>query len=562
MGVRAMMVLRGQTAHFAVYYDDALANGIALADAVLAGCESDLAQLSAFFGGIMAASAYTVNLQAGVGSASHATCLDTDIFYPAGNASPDGVLSTIDAEVAEVLMATQNLGFNCGFSNGEALSRVLPTVLYPERAVFFSIGSDWLNSSSPARPDFVSSNAPTDQDSIATGCGMLFLNYLAHQLNFSWQQIIAAAGPTLAQTATNLGVPNPFGDFAALLAAHFPVGTTTDLPDDDPFPLTAQPTLYIRHNLADDGTSHTGPLANSPDIIVKNSFVPSAVFSTPLSIYSDQESDQYVLAGQENFLYLRVWNRGPDATDVTANVYWSPPATLVTPNLWHFITGATLPHVAVPGNIVEVTQPLGWDQSAIPAPGHYCFIATVGNAESPAPNPGTFNTFQDFVNYIYAHNNITWRNFNVAAMGQAKHGHFRGFVALPFLITGAWDQPQPFAFDVIANLPGGARLALETSHRLARLWKQAPKTVEEHEDVDADPDDRHRARIFVAPHGTHHLGQIELPAETAAPSHLLVSVPAAQRKRTYEVAIRQTWREREVGRITWRFSPRARPLPG
>ncbi|HSY47972.1 MAG TPA: hypothetical protein VLC46_04095 [Thermoanaerobaculia bacterium] len=549
-----MMIQAGQTTNFIVSYDDRLAKGAAMANAVLAGCENDLAQMSALFGGILPATLpFQIELKHGAGSAGHATCLATTISYPAKDASPQSVLSTVDAEVAEVLMATQNLGFNCSFSNGEALSRVVPTVLYPERTWAFSVGNDWLNS---PRQDYVTVNDPTDQNPISIGCGTLFLNYLAHQLNLGWQAIITAAGNTLGQTAANLGVPTAFADFSALLALHFPAGTPTNLPDDNPFPLLSQPTLYIRHNLADNGTSHTGPESKSPDIIVKNTLFPQDQFATQISIASDNESDRSVLAGQTNYLYVRVWNRGTDATDVTADVYWSPPATLVTPSLWTFITGAILAHVPGPGNIVEVTQPLAWDQSLIPAPGHYCFIATVGNAENPAPSPGTFSTFDDFVNYIAAHNNIAWRNFNVVAnAGKHSKGRFQGFVALPFLIPGAWDRAHAFVLETTADLPKGALMAVEVPSWLGRKLEPAPTEVEEHEDTKADGDDRSRSRISVKPDGPHVVGQIELPAATRAASHMLVSIPAEHLQGTYEVAIRQLYKGREVGRITWRLVP-------
>ena len=55
---------------------------------------------------------------------------------------------------------------------------------------------------------------------------------------------------------------------------------------------------------------------------------PQATFSTPASIASANESDADVLAGQTNYVYLRVWNRGEAAAqNVFANVYYSPPAT-------------------------------------------------------------------------------------------------------------------------------------------------------------------------------------------------------------------------------------------
>ena len=560
------MVSAGQTANFLVSYDDSItlangyqATGLALAQAVLASCENDLATFSSLFGGIMPAPAslpFQINLVPGGGGAGHPGCLSTVISVFISHTSDTvGVPLTMDAEVAEVFMATQGQGVNCGFSNGEALSRALPTVLHPQLRWRFMNGTSWLNSTNPTRPDWVTNTNPTDQDFVSIGCGTLFLNDLAYQLNFSWRDIIAAGAATLAQTAANLGVNNAFANFNSLLNQYFPVNQQANLVDDDPFPL-GRPSLYLRHNLDDDGTSQIGPLSSSPDIIVKNNSVanPQATYSTPASINSDTESDPDVIAGQDNFVYLRVWNRGTDATNVTATVYWSPPATLVTPNLWNLIGSSSFADVPS-GNIVKVSTPgITWGSANIPLPGHYCFVATVGNAADPAPNPGTFNTFNDFVNYIYAHNNITWRNFNVVSLGQHRvGGHFGGFIPLRFLINGAWDKPHEFAFDIIAQLPAGSRMALEVPHWLGHGIRPAHSNLEEHEDADTDPDDRRRVRIPLHPSGFARVGQVELRAGTAAASHLLVQIPAEHRKRPYEIAIRQLYAGREVGRITWRL---------
>ena len=75
-------------------------------------------------------------------------------------------------------------------SNGEALSRVCGQILYPNRAWLFSTGQDWLNAA--GRPDWVNNVEHTDQDFVYTGCGALFLNYLAYQLNYEWPAIIGA----------------------------------------------------------------------------------------------------------------------------------------------------------------------------------------------------------------------------------------------------------------------------------------------------------------------------------------------------------------------------------
>lgn len=283
-------------------------------------------------------------------------------------------------------MTVQNKGWIEGWSNGEALSRDLAQILYPNRAWLFSTGNDWLNG---GRPDWVNQVEQTDQDSLSYACGSLFLNYLAYQLNERWPDIIQAGAPTtntLAETATALGVVSPWTNFINPINTYLPSPTSLPSeptgfgqpaePTDDAYPLgplpTQVPLLYLRHNLADDGTSHTGSLSDSPDIILKNNPVanPQATFSTPASSASDAESDPDVITGQANYVYLRVWNRGVDAANVFATVYWSPPATLVTPNMWNLIGSAYYPDVP-PGSVVEVSNPgITWpaDQLSRPRP--------------------------------------------------------------------------------------------------------------------------------------------------------------------------------------------------
>ena len=566
-----MMVVRGNTANFVVAYDDTLANGPALADAVLLQCEPDLAALSTLFGGVMPTPAslpFHVNLVPGGGGGSHPGCLATTITcFVSASSDTIGVPKLVDAEVVEVLEAAQALGFNCGASNGEALSRVLPGVLDPSVRFRFSVGDSWLNSPAPSRPDWVTNTDPTDTNLVSIGCGTLFLNYLADQLGFTWPQIIAAAAPTLAGTAAKLGLQNAFGDFSALLTRHYPPAVQAHLTDDDPFPLP-DPRLYLRHNLADTGASHAPPLAKSPDIIVRNSIVatPQATFSTPASINSDTESDPNVIRFGTSEVYLRVWNRGLDAPNVTATVYWSPPATLVTPNLWNLIGSASFTDVP-PGSVVKVTDPgIAW--ASVPGAGHYCFVATVGNVNDPAPGPTTFATFDDFVAYIGAHNNIAWRNFDVVEnTPQGLRRRFYDWVPLPFYLTGPWDKRRPFGFHTIARLPSGSRLALEVPARIGRALEAVRADAGSTGDGPDDqapaerivPAARSDVRLTLDPHRRQGLGEIELPAGAKAPSHLLVHIPPEWRHRSYDVAIAQLYNGQEVGRITWRLVP---PLRG
>src|SRR5262245_29790749 len=74
---------RGSTTNFDVYYDNSLGvNGQTLADAVLANCEKDFAQVQAWFGGI-AAGRFTVYIDPGSFGAYHASCSATEIHCAA-----------------------------------------------------------------------------------------------------------------------------------------------------------------------------------------------------------------------------------------------------------------------------------------------------------------------------------------------------------------------------------------------------------------------------------------------------------------------------------------------
>jgi hypothetical protein len=581
-----MMILYGTTTNFAVSYDSLFTGvsaqlGPTLAQSVLDNCEYDLVRLSMLFGNILPAPAslpIQINLVSGAGGASNNN-VNVINCYCGVNTDPSGLPSLVVAEEAEMFMTLQGKGWNPGWSNGEALSRVMGGLLYPERAWLFSVGSSWLNgdASSPnaARSDFVDNVWPTDQDFVSIACGTLFLNYLASQLNFTWPAIIGAGAPTthtLAETATLLGVANPWTDFSNLIAAYLPPGANLPAeptsfgnppePTDDPYPLgplpTQVPTLYIRHNLADDGTSHTGSLSDSPDIILKNAPVanPQATYSTPASIASDTESDPSVLTGQANTVYTRVWNRGADAANVFASVYWSPPSTLVSPNLWTLIGTAYYPDVP-PGGSVEVSNPgIVWPADKLPGPGHYCFVAAVGDADDPGPNPASFATFDDFANYIYANNNMTWRNFNVGVPGlQGFRPPFGEYVALPFQITGAWDGPYRFGFEAEADLPAGAKVALQTPLWLGKALSRGSSAFEEVDDPLTDPKEPRQMRLTLRPSGTEPLGEVELPAGTAAASQLMIHIPAARHIRPHKILIRQTYRKREVGRVTWLIPP-------
>ncbi len=229
--------LDGRTQHFAVYADPALgADGKQDAQGVLAACESDYARVSGYFAGLDAGP-FNVILFSNAGGAYHSTCAATDLFCDAKTNPADGDYSEFlnIAEFVEVFEAVQARGWDCGKSSGEGLSRVLATDAYPNQVHGFATASSWLDS---RRDNFIDHNFNSDTNAPANGCSVLFLNWLRFQLNYSWQQVVGAAAPTLAQTYSRLtGKNDGSQQFENLINGHFPKGTPSGLVTDNPFPL-------------------------------------------------------------------------------------------------------------------------------------------------------------------------------------------------------------------------------------------------------------------------------------------------------------------------------------
>jgi len=234
-------VLQGSTSNFQVYVIPELgAAGQAIARGVLANCERDYNTIKGYFGGITPKSLpFHVVIAQNVGGAYHYGCLATEIYCDSQASPLDPAFTSflLMAEAVEVFSASQNLGWDCGAGNGEGLSRVLATALYPTeiQKPGLATAGVWLEGN---RPNWVNRNANTDQDAVVNGCDVLFLNYLRYQLGYSWNLIVGAATPTLAKTYKKLtGKKNAFAPFKSLLDRHFPPGQPSNLMTDNPFPL-------------------------------------------------------------------------------------------------------------------------------------------------------------------------------------------------------------------------------------------------------------------------------------------------------------------------------------
>src|SRR6185295_17178733 len=94
----------------------------------------------------------------------------------------------------------------------------------------------------------------------------------------------------------------------------------------------------LRDFVGDTGQPNAGVGGStSPDVIVMNATVadPQAAFGAGSGTENSDALSDPVRAGTDNFVYVRLLNRGGGAAvNVTATVYWSPAATLITPSMW------------------------------------------------------------------------------------------------------------------------------------------------------------------------------------------------------------------------------------
>jgi hypothetical protein len=222
-----------------VYYDPSLGQpGADLAQQVLASGSQTYAACQAFFGvpgqPVNVIIAALNNATDGSAGAYHYGCSfdgGGDLYCDAAFGNPQMEIGLVVAELTESFMGTQLKGWDCGGSNGEALSRVLAELLSggPDGSlVAYATGPAW---DQAGRPNWIDATETTDQDSVSTGCGVVYLYWMVSR-GFTAAQITQAGCPdgTLAsnyKTLTNTATA--WSDFSAAVAA-LPGGVGSDDP--------------------------------------------------------------------------------------------------------------------------------------------------------------------------------------------------------------------------------------------------------------------------------------------------------------------------------------------
>jgi hypothetical protein len=322
------------------------------------------------------------------------------------------------------------------------------------------------------------------------------------------------------------------------------------------------PDLVIRDFAGDTGDPHNGPLARSPDIIVRRGPVANAAlaYGEASSTVNDETLSEDVLPGQDHYIYVRLRNRGSaTAAGARASVYWSEPATLVTPKPatgtgWTLIGEVAIGNV-VNDNKLNVSPAIAWPAAALPPAGHYCFVALVGDPMDPMPWADDFSDWAHYLRFIRDVNNATWRNFNVVAQpGSAPSPTPSAAAApaheLPFWLTGPERETKVMSLEILTIPATGCTLSLDgpedvvASTKVLRLRPILERIAE-------------TAGITPRrPVGRMRLGNFPFPAGYRRRCRLSVRLSERTAKRPVDVIVRQLYEKIEVGRITWRLLPR------
>ncbi|MCJ7654833.1 MAG: S8 family serine peptidase [Dehalococcoidia bacterium] len=189
--------------------------------------------------------------------------------------------------------------------------------------------------------------------------------------------------------------------------------------------------VYIRDSLTDTGVEpYPGwDLCNSPDIIIRKHQVP-----TPQITFADMTVDpgsDIVEIGNDNYIYVRVHNKGTTTTNIHTRVYFAPIATTCAPDLWQYIGQADFYDVTA--GTSAVSDAIVWEDVPDPSTGgvdHFCLIGSIEGYRDPHPDPAGISNASLYMEFMKNHNNICYRNV------WFEDSYLDAFLSEKFLVAG------------------------------------------------------------------------------------------------------------------------------
>ncbi len=296
--------------------------------------------------------------------------------------------------------------------------------------------------------------------------------------------------------------------------------------------------LHMRDNLQETGIEPSvgASLCRSPDVnhYRQELINPQATLGSPAAQGQDNLFEDIEI-GQNNYVYVRVRNRGYSASDAEVDVYWTLPSTLPTPASWNFLGTINVPSVAP--DEFKVAGPLTWHAADIPASGHYCFIAILGNAQDPMPDHSGISNSAEFHDFIRNNNNVVWKNFDVENAFAGSYHRFE------FQIQGWPRIPYPTDLEIdVSDLPAGVEAELRILKRLAT------GTTVQGLSLASETEKYRRYRVTSPSLGA--LRDIPLKTSDNTQATLYITLPDDTPDGAYEVSVVQKIEGLEMGRVT------------
>jgi bacillolysin len=231
------------------------------------------------------------------------------------------------------------------------------------------------------------------------------------------------------------------------------------------------PDTYVRDNVADTGAEPFpgSYLYASPDIISRTA--PSANPAVDFANLGDDSLWQNVEFGQDNYVYVRLQNRGPQAGDATVRVFFSAASTFGTPASW--IPVGTVVETGIAPGSLRIAGPITFPKASIPAPDHYCMIAVVSSSLDPAPDHTAISSVWMYLDYVRGTNNIAYRNMDVVDAIPATPG------SVSMIVRGLGDEVEGYALRIDDErfVPGARLLVRGPAEVLERAEPRGLKLV-------------------------------------------------------------------------------------
>ena len=285
----------------------------------------------------------------------------------------------------------------------------------------------------------------------------------------------------------------------------------------------------------------------SPDILtsLKKIENPTRIFGDRTQFGDGLLDNAQVVAGEVNFVYVRIRNRGGlIAKQVIATVYSAPLATLITPD--DLIEVGRSDPLTIPiGCNPVITNAIPWNPDISDGEGR-TLVVQLSLAEEPL-RPLPQMQWLEFLATLCNSEQVAQRSIQVVDISDATPPE----IELPFSIKGKPDG-QAVRLDILRQLPQEIDLTWEIPDEVFKAIAQA-NCIDE-KNVEPSPE-KGKVRLRLSSANQVSFPGVRLPAGQSYPSKLLVRGQDALSTGRYSIAVRQRAEGNELGRVTFALRP-------